>query len=117
MNDCIILAFADRGSNLPDSGLAAASTAHRELSVAVIPPLATLIFCCSMAGCIALVSCLLILSNSSMAARPLSDRGSTPASSANLPSEKPSFTAAAVRPAAETDPPDVNFPLGERFDM
>ena len=66
-----------------------------------------------MAGCITCLSSLLILSNSSIAAKPLSDRGNTPASKENLPSANESLTAAAVNPAPETPPPDANFPLGD----
>ena len=116
-NDCIMLALPPLYSNRPLFGLAAAKTAQRELRVAVIPPFATLTFCCSIAGCIALLSCFPILSNSSIAANPRSERGRTPASNANLPSENPSFTAAAVSPADVTEPPEANFPRGDRLDM
>ena len=113
----ITLWFGPRFENLPSFGLAAARIAQREGRVAVIPPLATLICCCSIAGCMTLRSSSLILSNSSIAANPLSDKGRTPASNANLPSPKASLTAAAVRPAPETPPPDASLPRGEILDM
>ena len=103
--------------NLPSSGFAAARMAHLEWSVAVIPPFATWTCCCSIAGCIILLSSVEILSNSSIAASPRSESGRTPASSANLPSPNASLTAAAVRPAPDTPPPVANRPLGESSEM
>ena len=113
----ITLVFLCLFVNLPSFGLAAARIAHLEFRVAVIPPLATWTFCCSIAGCIILVSSVEILSNSSIAASPRSESGSTPASRANLPSPNASLTAAAVSPAPEVPPPVANLPLGERFEM
>ena len=117
LNDLITLVFLPLLLNLPSAGLAAASIAHLECSVAVIPPLATCTFCCSIAGCIILLSSLEILSNSSIAASPRSERGSTPASRAKRPSPNASLTAAAVRPAPVVPPPVANLPLGESSEM
>ena len=117
MNEVIIEVLSFLFENLPSLGFAAARTAHLEGRVAVIPPFATKIFCCSIAGCMALRSSGEILSNSSIAANPLSERGRTPASKANLPSPKESLIAAAVKPAPEVPPPEANFPLGEIFDI
>jgi hypothetical protein len=61
--------------------------------------LATLIVCCSMASCRALLSSLFILSISSIAAIPLSARTRAPASMVQRPSPSSSLTAVAVRPA------------------
>ena len=55
-------------SNLPYFGFAAPRRAQRDLSVAVIPALATLMDCCSMASCRAERSSFCILSISSTAA-------------------------------------------------
>ena len=97
----------------PFSGFAAAIIAQREGKDAVIPPLEISILCCSIAGCITLLSSFEILSNSSIAAKPLSESGNTPASRANLPSANVSLTAAAVNPAPETPPPEANLPRGD----
>mmetsp|Transcript_21945 Transcript_21945/g.54284 ORF Transcript_21945/g.54284 Transcript_21945/m.54284 type:complete len:252 (-) Transcript_21945:430-1185(-) len=59
-----------RSSYLPEGGLAAASTAARELSTVVMPALAILIVCCSIASWIATRSSSRILSNSSMHTHP-----------------------------------------------
>ena len=55
----------------------------------------------------------LILSNSSIAASPISASTKVPASRVQRPSAIASFTAAAVKPAADADFPDVNLPLGD----
>ena len=112
------LSFAPRLVNLPSFGLAAARTAQRVLRVAFTPPFDTSKRCCSMAGCMVRLSSSLILSNSSIAAIPLSESGKIPASNANLPPPpNSSLTAAAVRPAPDTPPPVANIPRGESFDM
>ena len=113
LKDRITLVFAARLENLPDLGFAAAIIAHLDGKDAVIPPFEISILCCSIAGCMTFLSSSVILSNSSIAAKPLSDNGRTPASKENLPSAKLSLTAAAVNPAPETPPPEANFPLGE----
>ena len=117
LNDLITLVLIPLLVNRPSFGFAAARIEHLEFSVAVIPPLATWTFCCSIAGCIIRLSSGEILSNSSMAANPLSDSGRTPASSANRPSPNASLTAAAVRPAPETPPPVANLPRGDSAEM
>ena len=75
------------------------------------------ILCCSIASCIEPLSDDVILSNSSIAAKPLSESGNIPASSAKRPSLNASLTAAAVSPAADTPPPEAYFPLGDMCDI
>ena len=104
-------------SNLPCLGLAAASMEHLHWRVAVIPALATEIFCDSMASWSEDLSCSDILSSSSMHARPLSARTRAPASRVYPSPPKSSLTAAAVRPAADADLPDAKIPLGARLLM
>ncbi len=104
-------------SNLPYFGFAAANIEHLHCSVAVIPAFATDIFCDSIASWSDERSWVVILSSSSIHARPLSARTSAPASSVHRPSPKSSFTAAAVRPAALADFPDAYIPLGARLLM
>ena len=113
LNERMTLVLAARLEKRPSFGLAAAIIAHLEGKEAVIPPLEISILCCSIAGCMTFLSSSDILSNSSIAANPLSDNGNTPASKENLPSAKVSLTAAAVNPAPETPPPDANLPRGE----
>ena len=79
-------------SNLPYFGFAAPRRAQRDLSVAVMPALATLMDCCSMASWSAERSPFSILSISSTAATPISARTSAPASSVQRPSPNSSLT-------------------------
>lgn len=85
---------------LPCMGFAAAKTDVRELSLVVIPALATEIVCCSMASWIATLSSGRILSNSSMQTIPPSAKTKAPPYIWNSPVAK-SFVIEAVRPAAE----------------
>lgn len=67
-------------SSLPNIGLAAAKMLVLELSRVVIPALATLIVCCSIASWIATLSPDFILSNSSMHTMPPSAKTKAPPS-------------------------------------
>ena len=118
LNDLITLSLGPRLVNLPSLGLAAARMEQRVFKVALTPPFDTSRRCCSIAGCMVRRSSSLILSNSSIAAIPRSDRGNTPASKAKRPPPpKSSRTAAAVSPAPDTPPPVANIPRGESLDM
>ena len=114
---CAVKGTSETGSKRPLFGFAAARTAHRVRRLALMPALEMEIFCCSMASCMLERSPSFILSNSSIAANPKSARTSAPASSVQRPSAAASWTAAAVRPAAEADWPEVNRPRGEMSAM
>jgi len=89
-------ARASASSKRPSLGFAAPSMEQRHCREAVMPALATLTRCDSIASCMAERSCSVILSSSSIAASPLSARTSAPASRVHRPSPNSSLTAAAV---------------------
>ena len=93
-------------------GLAAASNEHFACNCALMPALAIVTVCCSIASCIAERSFSSILSISSMHASPPLASTSVPASSVQRPSPNSSRTAAAVRPAADEDLPVAITPRG-----
>ena len=105
------------GWNRPLVGLAAANTAHRVRRLALIPAFEMEMLCCSMASCMLERSAVFILSNSSIAARPKSASTKAPASRVHRPSAAASWTAAAVKPAADADWPEANRPRGDMVDM
>ena len=104
-------------SKRPYFGFAAPRTAHRDCNVAVMPAFAMDMVPCSRLSWMLDRSWSVILSSSSMHARPLSASTSAPASRVHRPSPNSSLTAAAVRPAADDDLPDVYMPLGASMAM
>ena len=104
---------SDTDWNRPALGLAAAKIAHLVERVALIPAFETEILCCSIASCMDDLSFSFILSNSSIAANPRSASARAPASKVQRPSAAESCTAAAVKPAADADIPEVNLPRGD----
>jgi len=99
-------ANVNEASYWPPMGFAAAQTEHRACSEVTMPALETDIDCCSIASWIEVLSWSFILSNSSMAHKPLSARTSAP------PSRVHSFVTAslwtpAVRPTADAPLPVV----------
>ena len=95
-------------------GLAAAMTAQRACSVAVIPALAMEIDCCSIASWIDVRSPSFILSNSSIRQTPLSASTSAPPSSVHS-RVTGSLCTDAVRPTAEAPWPVVYTARGDVF--
>ena len=95
-----------KSSKRPNTGLAAASTEVLELSLVVIPALATLIVCCYIASWMATLSAGFILSNSSIQTMPPSASTKAPPYIWNSPVVE-SLVMVAVRPAADEPLPEV----------
>mmetsp|Transcript_54617 Transcript_54617/g.119137 ORF Transcript_54617/g.119137 Transcript_54617/m.119137 type:complete len:232 (-) Transcript_54617:1589-2284(-) len=98
----------------PLTGLAAAMTAQRAGSCALMPALAMEMVCCSMASWIDVRSLSFILSNSSMRQTPLSASTSAPPSRTHSRVAESRCTAA-VRPTADAPCPVVYTARGDTF--